>query len=198
MMDGIRCEQLHAFLNQFADGFELRSSCCPDQFKSQCFNRRQDNASVFHPPQGSVMILGIPAGDCINWQKDLKSLCDQIERSLLDADMRFDADQDQLGTNFTLEEVDDFRVATATEGDFLRTGSGELGSNVGYGATQPLGVLLSSQNWNLHCMGYIQHEEDVTFDDFVPNNHVKELFLDIDHQQPGVSRGNEERVCHRE
>jgi len=94
----------------------------------------------------------------------------------------FNTDQDKFGSHFPFEKLHYFRIATATETEFVRLGASEFAGDAADGSTKSFGVLFRRQNGNVDCLSSINHEQDIAFHCFMADHHVEQLFLNIDDQ----------------
>src|SRR5207237_686566 len=87
--------------------------------------------------------------------------CEQVQRRMKHADMGFDAGEKDLAAICGAEIFHDRANRTTTEGCLFRA-DGYAPGNVGYGASQSLGILFGCLNRDAENLGALDQKSDVS------------------------------------
>jgi len=175
-----RREIAHAGLDQGADFFEFGVVGAAEPFEGDGFGGGHDDAGAFEAADSHFMIERGAAADGVDGEIDPKTFSEQIKGRVENANVRFDASQDDA---FLLGEIKLGHKGldrAAAKADFLGPGRGNFVRQGRDGGAEAFRILFGGDTRDFEQGGDIEQKTDVLHDAVAAVNFRKELLLNVD------------------
>lgn len=188
------CQWVGRLADDLEDGLEAFAAGLAEHFEEGHFAIGDGAAEVANAVDCAVAVGGESRADGIGADVHLVVCVQQVEGSLVDADVCLDADQDDLGSAQGFQGLWEPLRSEAAEGQFLKSRCVSSGlGDFRDGGAQAGRILLCDQDGDVQGGGAAGHDAGMVEEAFWFEHGWQELLLDVDNQQGGVfSR----QACH--
>jgi hypothetical protein len=170
------------FFGECADFFELGGAGGLAPFEDGGFGGGKDDAGGFQAAKGDLVIDGVAGADGVDGDVDHPSGGCEVESCLGDADVGFDAAEEDAVTEVGAPGVEERAARCSAKCEFRGRLMKALGEGGGK-ATELLGVLLGGGGGKAEGGGRVEESADVPLNSRAVRNDVQEFLLRVDDQE---------------